>query len=119
MAETTQSPPAERNRGEGSRSEVSKPLPVTEPDLHWRSSRTNSAGFRIGVVVAVLILLVVGYLVYHYVSGYQSTDDAQVDGHVNSVSGELPGTSSSSTWKIINTSRLGRCWWSLIRPIIR
>ena len=42
-------------------------------------------------MVAVLILLVVGYLVYHYVSGYQSTDDAQVDGHVNSVSTRVTG----------------------------
>jgi len=92
MAETTQSAPAEVNRSEVSRNEAgTKPLPATEQDFRARPSRTSSAGFRIGVAVAVLVLVVVGYLVYHYVSGYQSTDDAQVDGHVNSVSTRVTG----------------------------
>jgi membrane fusion protein, multidrug efflux system len=82
MAETTQSPPAEGS---------TKPLPATEKDLHWRSSRTGSAGFRIAAVIAVLVLLVVGFFVYRYMSSYESTDDAQVDGHVNSVSARISG----------------------------
>jgi membrane fusion protein (multidrug efflux system) len=87
MAETTPGPPAEVGRNEAS----PKPLPATEPDLHWRSARTGSAGFRIGVGILVLVLLVVGFFVYRYVSSYQSTDDAQVDGHVNSVSARITG----------------------------
>src|SRR5277367_3163439 len=82
MAETIQSPPAESS---------TKPLPATEKDLHWRSSRTGSAGFRIAAVLAVLVLLVVGFFVYRYASSYESTDDAQVDGHVNSVSARITG----------------------------
>jgi membrane fusion protein, multidrug efflux system len=87
MAETTQSPPAEGSRPETS----TKPLPATDQDLRWRSSRTASAGFRIGIVVAVLVLLVVGFFVYRYVTSYESTDDAQIDGHVNSVSARITG----------------------------
>ncbi len=41
--------------------------------------------------IAVLVLLVVGFFVYRYVSSYESTDDAQVDGHVNSVSARISG----------------------------
>ena len=85
MAETTQSPPAE-----GSQTGV-KPLPSTEKDFHTRPSRTSSAGFRIGAGIGILVLLVVGFFVYRYVSGYESTDDAQVDGHVNSVSTRITG----------------------------
>ncbi len=87
MAETTQSPPAE-----GTRSETpTKPLPATEQDFHTRPSRTQSSGFRIGISIAVLVLLVVGFFVYRYVTSYESTDDAQIDGHVNSVSARVSG----------------------------
>jgi membrane fusion protein (multidrug efflux system) len=92
MAQTTQSPPAEANRTEAARPEAStQPLPATEQDLRWRSTRTGTAGFRIGAAIAVVVLLVVGFFVYRYVSSYESTDDAQVDGHVNSVSARISG----------------------------
>jgi membrane fusion protein (multidrug efflux system) len=86
MAETTQSPPPELARPESG----TKPLPSTEKDFR-RPSRTSSAGFRIGIGIGVLVLLVVGLFVYRYVSSYESTDDAQIDGHVNSVSARVSG----------------------------
>ncbi len=87
MAETTQSPPAEAARPESG----TKPLPSTEKDFHTRPSRTSSAGFRIGIGIGILVLVVVGLFVYRYVSSYESTDDAQIDGHVNSVSARVAG----------------------------
>jgi membrane fusion protein, multidrug efflux system len=87
MPQTAQSPPPETNRPEP----VAKPLPSTERDLHTRLGRTSTAGFRIGVAVAVIILLVVGFFVYRYVNSYESTDDAEIDGHVNSVSARISG----------------------------
>jgi membrane fusion protein (multidrug efflux system) len=87
MAETTQSPPVEAARPESG----TKPLPSTEKDFRSRPSRTSSAGFRIGIGIGVLVLLVVGLFVYRYVSSYESTDDAQIDGHVNSVSARVSG----------------------------
>jgi membrane fusion protein (multidrug efflux system) len=87
MAETAQSSPPETARPEP----AAKPLPSTERDLHTRPSRTSTAGFRIGVAVAVIVLLVVGFFVYRYMASYESTDDAQIDGHVNSVSARISG----------------------------
>jgi len=66
-------------------------LPATERDFHTRPSRTASPGFRIAIVIAVLVLLVVGFFVYRYVTSYESTDDAQVDGHINSISTRISG----------------------------
>jgi len=66
-------------------------LPSSEKDFRTRPSRTSSAGFRIGIGIGVLVLLVVGLFVYRYVSSYESTDDAQIDGHVNSVSARVSG----------------------------
>jgi membrane fusion protein, multidrug efflux system len=92
MPETTQSPPAETTKPEGNTKPegVTKPLPSSEQDFH-RRSRTSSPGFRIGIAIAVLVLLVVGFFVYRYMTSYESTDDAQIDGHINSVSARISG----------------------------
>jgi len=67
------------------------PLPSSERDFHTRPSRTSRPGFRIGVAIALILLLVVGFFVYRYVTSYESTDDAQVDGHINSISTRISG----------------------------
>jgi membrane fusion protein, multidrug efflux system len=88
MEPTTQSPPtAAQERSETG----AKPLPATERDFRTRPSRTASPGFRIALVIAVVVLLVVGLFIYRYVTSYESTDDAQVDGHVNSISARISG----------------------------
>jgi membrane fusion protein (multidrug efflux system) len=68
-----------------------KPLPSTERDFRTRPSRTSSPGFRIAAIIGVVVLLLVMFFVYRYVSSYESTDDAQVDGHINSVSARISG----------------------------
>jgi membrane fusion protein (multidrug efflux system) len=93
--ETTQSPPEVGNAGsEKPRTEQTagntKPLPATEQDYR-RPSRTQSSGFRIAVLIGVIILVVAGFFAYRYFSSYESTDDAQIDGHVNSVSARVSG----------------------------
>ena len=88
MEPTTQSPPtAAQERSQTG----AKPLPATERDFRTRPSRTASPGFRIALVIAVIVLLVIGLFVYRYVTSYESTDDAQVDGHVNSISARISG----------------------------
>lgn len=92
MEQTTQSPPAQSPPAAADQSEGrSKPVPSTERDFRTRTSRTSSPGFRIALIIAAVVLLVVGFFVYRYVTSYESTDDAQVDGHVNSVSARISG----------------------------
>ena len=87
MEQTTQSPPAQAEKPDTS----TKPLPATERDFRRTPSRSSSPGFRIAVVIAVIVLLVVGFFIYRYVTSYESTDDAQVDGHINSISARISG----------------------------
>ena len=87
MAQPAQIPPAEAEQPEA----ASKPLPATEKDFRSLSSRTQSSRFRIALAIALGILLVAGFFVYRYVASYESTDDAQVDGHVNSISARVSG----------------------------
>jgi len=70
---------------------TTNPLPATEADYHTRPSRTENSGFRIAVVIAIIVLLVVGFFAYRYFTSYESTDDAQVDGHINSISARISG----------------------------
>jgi membrane fusion protein, multidrug efflux system len=85
---TTPKPPA----AQPERSETEpKRLPSTERDFHTRLSRTGSPGFRVGMAIGVIVLLVAGIFVYRYLGSYESTDDAQVDGHINSVSARVAG----------------------------
>jgi membrane fusion protein, multidrug efflux system len=89
MEQTTQSPPATANPAH--RASQAPLPPATEPDFPAHSPRTGSPAFRIGLIVAGIVLLVVGIFVYRYVTSYESTDDAQVDGHLNSVSPRISG----------------------------
>jgi membrane fusion protein (multidrug efflux system) len=92
MEQTTQTPPANVEKSEGERPASStKPLPSSEEDFRPRRSRTQSSGFRIAVVIALIVLLFAGFFAYRYFSSYESTDDAQIDGHVNSVSTRITG----------------------------
>jgi membrane fusion protein (multidrug efflux system) len=88
MEQTTQSPPAAPPAQPETRT---PPLPATERDFHTRPSRTASPGFRIALIIGVIALLVVGFFVYRYVTSYESTDDAEVDGHINSISPRISG----------------------------
>src|ERR1700688_272260 len=88
MEPTTQTPPAAPPDQSESRS---KPLPSTERNFRSRPSRTARPGFRIAIIIGVVVLLLVIFFVYRYVSSYESTDDAQVDGHINSISARITG----------------------------
>ncbi len=88
MEPTTQSPTAAPPAEPESRP---KPLPATERDFHTRPARSASPGFRIAVIIGIIVILVIGFFVYRYVTSYESTDDAEVDGHINSVSARISG----------------------------
>src|SRR5580692_2194706 len=87
MEQTTQTPPAESDKPES----TNKPLPSTERDFRTRPSRASSPGFRIAVLIGLVVLVVVGSFAYRYFTSYESTDDAQVDGHINSISARITG----------------------------
>jgi membrane fusion protein, multidrug efflux system len=94
MEPTTQSAPARgaaNDTATENQERTTKPLPATERDYRTRPSRTQSSGFRIAIVIAIIVLLVIGFFAYRYFTSYESTDDAQVDGHINSVSPRISG----------------------------
>ncbi len=86
MAQSTESPEVGANPSEN----AAEPVHAGQEDF-LRPSRTRSKGFRIGLAIGVLVILVVGFFVYRYLTSYEDTDDAQIDGHINSVSARISG----------------------------
>lgn len=93
MNQTTQSPAAgSADRAGAERpDEARRPLPATEEDYRTRPPRIQSSGFRIAVIIGIIVLLVVGFFAYRYFTSYESTDDAQIDSHINSISTRISG----------------------------
>ena len=46
---------------------------------------------RMYLIVAIIVLLVGGFLAYRYFSSYEATDDAEVDGHLMPLSARISG----------------------------
>jgi membrane fusion protein (multidrug efflux system) len=90
---TTQTPPATQTRQDVPQqsNQESKPLAAAPRDFRSELSRTGSPGLRIGLAIGVIVLLVAGIFIYSYLSSYESTDDAQIDGHINSISARVSG----------------------------
>ena len=69
----------------------SSPLPASERDLRWRRFRSRNPRFRIFLIIGLVVVLVAGFFLWRYFTSYEDTDDAQVDGHLNSVSARVSG----------------------------
>jgi membrane fusion protein (multidrug efflux system) len=63
---------------------------MTDQDPRQRLARFASSRARFIVPGAIVLLLVVAFLWWHY-SGRESTDDAQVDGHITQMAAKVGG----------------------------
>ena len=60
-----------------------------------KEKRTPRRGSRIGPILVTLLVVAVlavgGYYLWRYLNTYETTDDAQVDGHINAISPRISG----------------------------
>src|ERR1700676_5378116 len=66
-------------------------LPASERDHRWKSIRAANPRFRVFLILGIVVLLVVGFFLWRYFASYEETDDAQIDGHMNSISARVSG----------------------------
>ncbi len=64
---------------------------LSERDLKWKEFRSRSPRLRMFIIIGFVVLLVAGFFLWRYFNSYESTDDAQVDGHLNPVSARVGG----------------------------
>ncbi len=63
---------------------------ASDRDMNWKQKlNTRNPRLRIFLIAGVIVLLVVGFFVWRYLTSYESTDDAQVDGHLNPISARV------------------------------
>jgi membrane fusion protein, multidrug efflux system len=67
------------------------PLPASDRDLRWKSFQAGNPRFRVFLIVGIVVLLVAGFFLWRYFGSYEDTDDAQIDGHLNSISARVSG----------------------------
>jgi membrane fusion protein (multidrug efflux system) len=67
------------------------PLPASENDLRSHLGRRYDPRFRMFLILGAIVLLIAGVFLWRYFTSYESTDDAQIDGHVNSISARISG----------------------------
>jgi len=67
------------------------PLPASDSDLHQKRFSVHNPRVRMAAIIAAIVLVVALFFLWRYFSSYESTDDAQVDGHLNSVSSRVAG----------------------------
>ncbi len=73
---------------EGDKDQKPQQPPAKEKARHWIRQNPVAAA---GIVLATLILLIAGFIFYRYLSSYESTDDAFIDGHTDPISPRISG----------------------------
>jgi membrane fusion protein (multidrug efflux system) len=63
----------------------------SESRYQRRPAFLNHPRTRVGFILSVLVIVVAVFFLWRYFGSYESTDDAQIDGHVNSVSARVSG----------------------------
>lgn len=67
------------------------PPPDSESRYQRRSELLSHPRTRMGLIFVGLLILIGVFFLWRYLASYEATDDAQVDGHVNSVSARVSG----------------------------
>src|SRR6202521_1498274 len=86
VAESKPQPDA---RAPQSASPQSPAQPDSEARYQRRSAFLNNPRTKWGLILAGLLILTGIFFLWRYLTSYESTDDAQIDGHVNSVSARV------------------------------
>ncbi len=99
MAETT-APPIQEAPASGQQAPAQPgqqpqgqqaPLPSSDRDLRRTPPKKMSPKLRLLLIVGAVVLIVGGIVLWLYLSRYEATDDAQVDGHLNAISARVSG----------------------------
>jgi membrane fusion protein (multidrug efflux system) len=85
---TTKTLPEERT---ASRERLQSPPENSERGFRPRRSVLRNPRVKLALIIAGVVVLVGGFLLWSYFSSYENTDDAQIDGHIISISARIPG----------------------------
>ncbi|HTV57733.1 MAG TPA: HlyD family secretion protein [Verrucomicrobiae bacterium] len=91
MAQPNDNEPTPAPGEERSTTSAETHSPASLPPPRPKSLFQREPRARVFAIIVVLILLVGGYFGYRYLSSYESTDDAEIDGHLMPLSARITG----------------------------
>src|SRR5436190_10645687 len=80
-----------KSKSEPERRPAQQPSQDADASYRRRVAVLRSPRAKWALIFVLLILIVGGFFLWRYFSSYESTDDAQIDGHINSVSARVSG----------------------------
>jgi membrane fusion protein, multidrug efflux system len=84
----------DKNKAENQGDEKTKDEEKSKPPLKERAKsfmREHPKGIPLGTI-GFVVLVILAILLIMYLNSYESTDDAEIDGHLNAVSSRITGT---------------------------
>jgi membrane fusion protein (multidrug efflux system) len=78
-------------QAEAQRESRPAPAEVSQKEPGWKQFNQRNPKFRLGLILGGIVLVVAALFLWRYLSSYESTDDAQVVGHLNPMSARIPG----------------------------
>jgi membrane fusion protein, multidrug efflux system len=88
-------PEAPAPQAQPSQPQAQSPKSASPPDAESRYPRRSailgSPRTKLALILTGLVILVAVFFLWRYLASYESTDDAQIDGHVNAVSARISG----------------------------
>jgi membrane fusion protein (multidrug efflux system) len=85
-----QTPQAQPSQPQSQSSQPASP-PDSEARYQRRSAILGNPRTKLALILTGLVILVAVFFLWRYLASYESTDDAQIDGHVNAVSARVSG----------------------------
>ena len=85
---TTKTLPEEKT---ANRERPQSPPEDSDKSFRPRRSALRNPRVKLALIIAGVVILVGGFLLWSYFGSYETTDDAQIDGHIISVSARIPG----------------------------
>src|SRR5271156_6294575 len=83
--------PQPETRAPKSHSPQSDRQPDSQSRYQRRAAFLSHPRTKWGLILTGLVILVAVFFLWRYLASYESTDDAQIDGHVNAVSARISG----------------------------
>ena len=70
-----------------------QPQPPSDSEARYqrRAALLGNPRAKLSLFLVIALLLAAGVLLWRYFGSYESTDDAQIDGHINAVSARVSG----------------------------
>lgn len=94
MDQTTETVKERETSQPGARGASSPRPDPTPPRRDFRERRRSALGnprVRLALIIVAVVIVLGGIFTWRYLTSYESTDDAQIDGHINSISPRVSG----------------------------